>query len=93
MAFSQDPAIVYGVGPGRFQKGEIPLMFTLWFKPEAKDHVDQLVDEFTKLAQRNPGDAEPQAEQPGAGQPSTKPADKVPAEAQTPTPTPKDAPR
>jgi hypothetical protein len=33
------------------------------------------------------------AEQPGAGQPATKSADKVPAEAQPPTPTSKDCPR
>ena len=33
------------------------------------------------------------AEQPGAGQPATQPADKVPAEVQPPTPTSKDAPR
>ena len=32
------------------------------------------------------------SEQPGAGQPATKPADKVPAEVQPLTPTPKDAP-
>jgi len=33
------------------------------------------------------------AEQPGAGQPATMPADKVPADVQPPTPTSKDAPR
>jgi hypothetical protein len=38
-------------------------MFTLWFKPEAKERVDQLVDEFTKMAQSNPGEPESQAEQ------------------------------
>jgi hypothetical protein len=61
--FAKDPAILYGSAPGRFQKGEIPLMFTLWFKPEANERVNQLVDEFTKMAQSNPGNAEPQAEQ------------------------------
>jgi len=34
-----------------------------------------------------------QAEQPGANQPATKPADKAPAEVQPPTPTSKDGPR
>jgi hypothetical protein len=34
-----------------------------------------------------------QSEQPGAGQPATKPADKVPAEVQPSTPTSKDIPR
>ena len=61
--FAKDPAILYASAPGRFQKGEIPLMFTLWFKPEAKERVDQLVDEFMKMAQSNSGNAEPQAEQ------------------------------
>ena len=45
-----------------------------------------------ELSNPNPKNEKP-AEQPGTGQPATKPADKVPAEVQRHPPTPKDVPR
>jgi len=52
-----------------------------WYQ-DARRCFDKIID-FT----------ESKAEPAGAGQPATKPADKVPAKGQPPTPTPKDAPR
>jgi len=78
MTFADDPAILHASGPGNFHKGEIPLMFTLWYRPEATERVDQLVNEFTKMAQANYTNEQPKAELPGAAQPATQPADKAP---------------
>ena len=93
MTFADDPAILHASGPGNFHKGEIPLMFTLWYRPEATERVDKLVNEFTTMAQENSTNQQPKAEQPGPAQPATKPADKVPAEVQPSPPTSKVSPR
>ena len=70
--------------------------FTSW-----ENHREFLVNGKTPTEAKQDGkDAPPvsgsqskRAEQPGAAQPATQPADKVPAEVHPPTPTLKDAPR
>ncbi|MCB1066157.1 MAG: hypothetical protein KDN20_24960 [Verrucomicrobiae bacterium] len=60
MEFANDPGIVHAEGPGSFQQGEIPLMFTLWYRPEAKARVHAMIDEFEELAASLPkSEAEP----------------------------------
>lgn len=64
----------------------------------AKIRTDKDLEDFTTIVSsirlmERPNSTKTNAEQPGAGQPATQPADKVPAEVQPSPRTPKDAPR
>ncbi|MCX6873723.1 MAG: hypothetical protein NTW21_07930 [Verrucomicrobia bacterium] len=64
----------------------------------AKIRTDKDLDDFTTIVSsvrlmERPDSTKTKAEPAGAAQPATKPADKVPAEVQPPTPTSKDYPR
>ena len=44
MRFCQHPGIIEATAPGVYQRGEIPLMFTVWYKDEAKADLMAFVE-------------------------------------------------
>jgi hypothetical protein len=69
MEFCNRPGIIEATGPGDYQKGEIPLMFTVWYTDEAEDALAEFVNDLRTKSARPKSQ---EGEQGGAGQPATR---------------------
>jgi len=81
MKFCKRPGIIEATGPGDYQQGEIPLMFTVWYTDEAETAVTKFVGELRAKAKR----VKSRGEQGGADQPATVTESK-PTDNQNPKP-------
>lgn len=50
MEFTNRPGIIDATGPGSYQQGEIPLMFTVWYTKEAEDVLDEYISDLKAKA-------------------------------------------
>ena len=58
MTFASDPNVIQAVAQGEYYDGEVPLSFTIWFRPSFAAEVDaylaQLKQKANKAEQDNP---------------------------------------
>ncbi len=52
MEFCKHPGVIEGTGPGYYQKGEIPLMFTVWYTDAAEGALAEFVAALQAKAAR-----------------------------------------
>ncbi len=58
MTFASHPDVIQAVAQGEYHNGEVPLSFTIWFRPsfsaEVDAYIDQLKQKTNKPAHDNP---------------------------------------
>ena len=73
MKFCNRPGIFHATGPGGYQKGQIPLMFTVWYADDAQGALDEFIGDLRAKAALRQNEGEQGGAEQSASAPESKP--------------------
>jgi len=53
MQFANQPEVISAIAQGEYHNGEVPLAFTIWYRPSFEDELTDYINELKKMANKS----------------------------------------